>query len=183
MRYQRILDKINAKALTRADLRKTLINAENKFKNGDKDAAVIIDAITIATPSDKEILFMGFCPDANIENRLDIEWRDKGICTFDWEESEMQMERFQNIRVGDKIVLKKQNINRQIMELSGHGKVTSVKRNEEGLNYLIMDWSDQERVIEVPLMGCTYTVNVRAMNDIEDQMPDEFFDWLNEEKY
>ena len=55
MIYQRILDKINAKALTRADLRKTLINAENKFKNGDKDAAVIIDAITIATPSDKEI--------------------------------------------------------------------------------------------------------------------------------
>jgi len=64
------------------------------------------------------------------------------------------------------------------MELSGHGKVTSVKGNEEGLNYLVMDWSDQEQIIEVPLMGCTYTVNVRAMGAIEDHMPEEFFEWL-----
>lgn len=45
------------------------------------DAKIIIDAINLATPSDTEILFMGFCPDADIDNRLDIEWREKGICT------------------------------------------------------------------------------------------------------
>jgi len=179
MKYQKQLAAIESSQYTRAELHKLLTNAEAKFKAGDDDAKIIIDAINFATPSDKEILFMGFCPDANIENRLDIEWREKGICTFDWEESETQMERFQNVRVGDKIVLKKQNINRQIMELSGHGKVTSVKRNEDGLNYLVMAWSDQERIIEVPLMGCTYTVNVKAMEAIEDQMPEEFFEWLD----
>jgi len=91
---------------SRAELHQLLTNAETKFKAGD-DAKIIIDAINLSRPSDKEILFMGFCPDGNIENRLDIEWCEKGICTFDWEERETQMERFQNVRVGGKIVLKK----------------------------------------------------------------------------
>lgn len=42
-----------------------------------------------------------------------------------------------------------------------------------------MNWSRQGEVIEVPLMGCTATVNVRAMDSIEEQVSDAFFKWLN----
>jgi len=178
MKYQKQLAAITNGEYSRAKLRRLLANAEIKFKSGDNDAKIIMDAINVPTPSYTEILFMGFCPGRTIDNREDAMWREKGICTFDWEESEAQMERFQNVRVGDKIVLKKQNIKRQIMELSGHGKVTSVKRNEEGLKYLVMNWSDQERIIEVPLMGCSDTVNIKTMDVIEEQMPEEFFEWL-----
>lgn len=41
-----------------------------------------------------------------------------------------------------------------------------------------MNWSNQERIIEVPLMGCGSTVNVKSMKTVEEKMPKEFFEWL-----
>ncbi len=79
--------------------------------------------------------------------------------------------------IDERSLRQKQNINCQIIKLSGHGKISIVKHNDEDLNYLVMDWSGQERIIEVPLMGCTYTVNVRSMGVIEDQKPEELFEW------
>jgi len=179
MKYQKMLDRINSGKESRSNLRKILNNAETMFKNGDDEAKAIIEAINIATPSDTYILFMGFCPDANIENRLDIEWREKGICTFDWEESEGQMAAFQEIRVGDLVVLKKIQVFGKTMEVSGHGRVKSISQDEKGHNHLIMNWSDQQKTIEVPLMGCFSTVNIKSMEKVEEQMPEEFFEWLN----
>lgn len=179
VKYQKRLDQINNGEYSRGELRKILSNAETMYKNGDDEAKVIVDAITIATPSDTYILFMGFCPDANLANRLDIEWREKGICTFDWEESEGQMAAFQEIRVGDLVVLKKIQVFGKTMEVSGHGRVKSIAKDEQGNNYLIMNWSDQLEAIEVPLMSCNSTVNIKPMETVEDQMPEEFFEWLN----
>jgi len=178
MKYQKQLDRINNQEYSRADLRKLLANASAKFKAGDDEAKIIIDTITIATPKDKEILFMGFCPDANIENRLDIEWREKGTCTFDWEESETQMASFQEVRAGDLVVLKKIQVFGKTMKVSGYGRVKSVAKDEKGHNYLIMDWSSQDQVLEVPLMACNATINIKSIEVVEEQMPEEFFEWL-----
>jgi hypothetical protein len=41
-----------------------------------------------------------------------------------------------------------------------------------------MDWSQQQTVIEVPLMGCNSTVDIRTTEQVESQMPPEFFDCL-----
>ena len=179
MKYQKMLDRINSGKESRSNLRKILNNAETMFKNGDDEAKVIIEAINIATPSDTYILFMGFCPDANIANRLDLEWREKSICTFDWEESEGQMAAFQEVRAGDLVVLKKIQVFGKTMEVSGHGRVKSIAKDENGHNYLIMDWSAQQETLEVPLMACNSTVNIKSMETVEDQMPEEFFEWLN----
>jgi hypothetical protein len=64
------------------------------------------------------------------------------------------------------------------MEVSGHGRVKSVAVYDNGQQYLKMDWSDQKEIIEVPLMACHSTVNVKAMDVVEDNMPQEFFEWL-----
>jgi hypothetical protein len=41
-----------------------------------------------------------------------------------------------------------------------------------------MDWSSQEEIIEVPLMGANSTVDVRDMDSVLREMPKEFFEWL-----
>ena len=179
MKYQKMLNKIHNSQFSRAELRKLLSNAETMFKNGDDEAKTIIDAIQIATPSDTYILFMGFCPDANSENRLDFEWREKGICTFDWEESGSQMAAFSEISPGDLVVLKKRKVFGKTMEISGYGRVKSTAKDEKGHHYLIMDWASQQQVLEVPLMGCNSTVNIKSMDTVEDQMPEAFFEWLS----
>jgi len=178
MKYQKQLAAIESSQYSRAELHKLLTNAEAKFKAGDDDAKIIIDAINFATPSDKEILFMGFCPSSTTDNRKDAIWLENAICEFDWEGSEAQMNAFQEIRIGDLVVLKKRQVIGKTMEVSAHGRVKSVAKNDKGRNKLIMNWSAQRQVLEVPLMGCNATVNIRAMDTVEDQMPEEFFDWL-----
>ncbi len=101
MKYQKQIDNIKNRKKTRDYLGKLRKNAEIKFEQGDVGAKVVIDEIDKTIPTDQYILFMGFCPDANVSNRLDSEWKEKGICRFDWEESEPQMERFYSICSGD----------------------------------------------------------------------------------
>jgi hypothetical protein len=36
----------------------------------------VLDAILQAKPRDQYYLFMGFCPNAELANRLDIEWNE-----------------------------------------------------------------------------------------------------------
>jgi hypothetical protein len=64
------------------------------------------------------------------------------------------------------------------MLVSGHGRVTGLRRDEEGRRYLEMAWAPQEEVLEVPLMGCNSTIDVRSIDAGEAQMPGAFFDWL-----
>jgi hypothetical protein len=153
-------------------------NAEEKLEQGDVDAEAVLSAIRLAKPADSYVLFMGFCPDADFSNRLDIEWKEKGICRFDYLESELQAERFNTICAGDLVILKKREIFGKTMKLYGHGRVKSVAYDENNIRYLVMDWSDQEMIIEVPLMACNYTVDVKSIEAVEDEMPDEFYQWL-----
>lgn len=131
-------------------------------------------------PADQYILFMGFCPDADVNNRLDSEWKEKGICRFDWEESEVQMERFYNICAGDLVILKKREVFGKTMKLYGHGRVKSIAYDKDNKRYLLMEWDDQSEVIEVPLMACNSTVDIKAIEQVEEVMLESFWEWLGE---
>lgn len=178
MRYASLLDKIASGTYTRADLAKLRSNAVTKLAAGDMQATVVIEAIDRSTPKDHRIIFMGFCPAADFANRRDREWKDRGVCVFDYWESEVQRTRFEGIWPGDLIVLKKRHQFAKTMMLHGHGRVTGVRHDEAGRRFLEMAWSPQETLIEVPLMGCNSTVDVRTMERVEAEMPEEFFTWL-----
>ncbi len=60
----------------------------------------------------------------------------------------------------------------------GHGRVSSIAYDENNVRYLVMDWSSQEEIIEVPLMGCNSTVDVKSIEAVEDEMSEEFYKWL-----
>lgn len=178
MKYRRILDNISSGKFGRAELVRLRKNAESLVAKGDMEASEVIKAIDEAVPTDTSIVFMGFCPGASFENRLDIEWKEKGVCTFIFLESEVQLERFNDIWPGDLIVLKKRHEFGETMRLYGHGRARAVRYDENGHRYLEMDWSTQESVLEVPLMGCNSTVDVRSMEQVAKEMPQAFFDWL-----
>lgn len=180
MRYAQVLERIQSGQMSRGDLVSLRDNALRKFEQGDHDARQVLDAINLAKPADSYVLFMGFSPDADFNNRLDIEWKAKGICRFDYLESTHQLERFNSICVGDLVILKKREKFGETMKLFGYGRVKSIAYDESNVRYLIMDWSDQSEVIEVPLMGCNSTVDVRSIQAVENEMPQEFWDWLGE---
>jgi len=182
MKYDKILESIGSGRLNREKLAKIRKNASSKLKEGDMDAQFVLDAINISVPSDDYILFMGFCPDGDVDNRLDVEWKEKGVCCFEWDDSTHQMAAFQEICAGDLVVLKKVEKFGKTMKVFGHGRVKAAAIDENGYRYLKMDWSKQEQVIEVPLMGCGSTVNVKSMEAVEGQMPEDFFDWLSNTK-
>jgi hypothetical protein len=165
MNYQRTIDNIRAGALTRSELRAVRENALAKQKEGDADAQAVLQAVDCAVARDVSMIFMGFCPNAEITNRLDTEWKKKGICTFDYDESEMQMNTFRDICSGDLIVLKKVEVFGKTMSLHGHGRVKATGTGDDGRRYLEMDWSAENRNIVVPLMGCQSTVNLRTMGE------------------
>lgn len=173
-----VIDRIRNGGYGRSDLIKLHSNAKAMQAKGDADAAAVFTELGIATPFDKAIIFMGFCPGADFARRLDKEWKRKGICEFKWRESKAQHDRFCEIWPGDLIVLKKREQFGKTMRLYGHGRVAGVKHDVDDDRYLLMDWSDQNQVIEVPLMGCNSTVEVRTIEQVEEAMPAAFFDWL-----
>lgn len=177
---EKTLAKIGEGAYSRAELSRIRANAEAKLKAGHRDAALILEAINRAKPTDDFIVFMGFCPGASMENRLDIEWREKGICTFIFLDSPAQLEKFNSILVGDLIVLKKRQQFGKTMQLYGHGRVTGVQHDAEGNRVLLMNWSSQSDILEVPLMGCNSTVDIRSIEQVEDAMPEDFYAWLGQ---
>lgn len=178
MKYQTNIERIRSKTYSRAELTRMRTNVEGKWKQGDKDAKVVLDEIDRTEPMDDVIVFMGFCPGATMDNRLDIEWKKNGVCTFVFLDSQHQLERFNSIWPGDLIVLKKRHAFGKTMQLFGHGRVTGVQHDSEGNRYLLMNWSNQDEVIEVPLMGCNSTVDVRTIEQVEAEMPELFYAWL-----
>jgi len=180
MKYENTIKKIRDGRMTRTELRDVREKALAKKKTGDSDAHEVLQAIDHAVAQDASMIFMGFCPNAEIANRLDTAWKTHGVCTFDFDESVVQMETFRNICAGDLLVLKKVEKFGKTMRLYGHGRVKAAKEGNDGRRYLEMQWSPQERVIEVPLIGCQSTVNLRSMESVEAAMPDEFFTWLEE---
>jgi hypothetical protein len=178
VRYQKTLDSILARKLSRAELVRLRINAMRKLDDGDREVKQIIDAIDQAVPSDEYVVFMGFCPGADFENRLDIKWKKDGTCTFIFHESPSQVERFASIYVGDLLVLKKRQKFGETMWLYGHGRVNGIRYDSENHRYLTVGWSKQEAVIEVPLMGCNSTVDIRSSEAVAAEMPEMFYRWL-----
>ncbi|HHP0467497.1 TPA: hypothetical protein ACRZZI_005173 [Vibrio harveyi] len=178
MKYEKIIQVIQSGKKTREELEIIRVKALNKFKAGDDDASFIISAINAAQPKDSYVVFMGFCPGADFDNRLDAEWKKEGICRFDYLESVQQLERFNGICKGDLIVLKKREQFGKTMKLYGHGRVNSVEFDSNNIRYLKVDWSNQNQVIEVPLMACNSTVDIRQGKQVADNMPSEYFEWL-----
>lgn len=178
IRYEKVIERIKSSKMSRSDLIKLKRNAENKFASGDTGVKDVLIAINNAKPMDPSILFMGFCPSADFTKRLDIEWKKKGICRFDYTESKQQLKKFDAIYKGDLVILKKREEFSKTMKLYGHGRVSSVAYDENNTRYLVMSWSSQNKIIEVPLMGCNSTVDVRLIETVEDNMPDEFYKWI-----
>lgn len=178
MKYEKILENISSGKMNRADLQEVRKKALQKHQDGDVDAMFVMNAIDVAKPMDTYILFMGFCPGADFNERLDNEWKEKGICRFDYPESEVQVERFNRICVGDLVILKKREKFGKTMKLYGHGRVKGIAHDKEKIRFLVMNWFDQSDIIEVPLMGCNSTVDVKSMESVEGEMPDEFYAWL-----
>ena len=138
MKYQKQLDKIRSGGYTRAELIQLRANVEVRARAGDEGAQTVLAAIDSATPADSYMVFMGFCPGADINNRLDTQWRRDGVCTFVFHESEQQSARFNEIWPGDLIILKKRHQFGKTMQLFGYGRVTGVKYDGENHRYLEM---------------------------------------------
>lgn len=178
-----IIQKMVKGEFSRTDRIKIYENAKRALKeNRDIDRAKkIINAYksTAVPPLQEEYVFMGFCPGATLENRQDELWYADGICMFDWVSDPLQMKRFYDIQVGDIIVTKKREKFGETMMLSGHGKVRLLEEsNKTGKRYLRVDWIVPDEFLIVPLMGCHSTVNNRALEMVEDRMPEEFWEWL-----
>lgn len=131
MKYKKVIERVNNGKMSRADLATLKRNAENKFENDDVDAENVLHAINSAAPTDSYFIFMGFCPGADFSDRRDIDWKLKGICRFDYLESERQLERFNTICSGDLVILKKREKFGKSMKLYGHGRVNSVAYDEK----------------------------------------------------
>lgn len=177
-KHSRILDRIRNGALSRSDLASLTTNALMAQQKGDTDAQVVLDALSVAAPTDSYFIFMGFCPNADIANRLDKDWKQRGVCTFEFYESERQMEKFRSILVGDLIILKKRQEFGRTMRLYGHGRVIQLATSDKGDRMLRMQWSPQSCEVEVPLMACNDTVNIREFERVNQSMSPDFWEWL-----
>ena len=179
MKYQKQLDKLCSGAMSRADITKLKANAEALVARGDKDALIILDNINSSKPTDSRILFMGFCPDADFNQRLDLKWKQEGICRFDFLVSKPQVDRWNTLCTGDLVVLKKREKIGKTMKIYGHGRIKKIAHDNDELRYVEMAGSSQHEVIEVPLMGCNSTVDIKTMETVEEEMPVLFWQWLN----
>ncbi|WP_428503377.1 hypothetical protein [Roseateles sp.] len=178
-RYAKTLARIQSGLMSRDELQQLGRNAKTKAEAGDHEAEEVLQALVTATCVDTEYVFLGFCPDAQFEKRQDLEWRTSGHCSFDFLEDKAQTSRFQRIVAGDLIVLKKRHEFGKTMKLYGHGRARSPARMQGGVLLIDVQWSNQAEVIEVPLLGCNTTVDVRSLEVLRTQaMPPSFFEWL-----
>lgn len=176
-----LLDKIRRGDLSRAELVKLRDNATRLSREGNAQAKVVLDLINETAPpnTEREYVFMGFCPSADFANRQDIRWYEEGVCRFDYIESEHQLYRFCAIQPGDIIILKKREKFGETMRLFGHGRVAQIVMPEDGsTQFLRMQWLHRNDEIVTPLLGCNSTVDVRSISAVENEMPQDFWNWL-----
>lgn len=181
MSIQVILDGITDGKYTRDRLQKIRENALRKFKEGANEAREIVDAIDRIGPPkiEAQYAFLGFCPGADIERRQDEKMLKNGIYEFDFVSSETQLKRMGRIMAGDTIILKKREVFAETMRIYSHGPVTQVCESKfTGKPYFNVDWITPPEFLEVPLMGCNSTINIRELAHVEESMPKEFWDWL-----
>jgi hypothetical protein len=177
-----IIDKIKNKGFSRAGLIQMRENVLNRLDKLPDDPAALarLDALEAAyvPEPEAEYIFLGFCPGGALENRLDEEWIEKGICKFDFIQSEAQHKRFCEIMPGDTVILKKREEFGKTMRIYSYGRVNEAKTSRVDLPYLLVDWVTPKEFLEVPLMGCNSTVDVRSIERVEAEMPEDFWEWL-----
>ncbi|NVJ99920.1 MAG: hypothetical protein HWE12_00120 [Oceanospirillaceae bacterium] len=78
------------------------------------------------------------------------------------------------------MILKKHEEFGKTMRIYSHGKVKAAKTSRIELPYLPVDLITPEEFLELPLMGCNTTVDVRSIKRVEDEMPEEFWEWLGQ---
>ena len=133
---------------------------------------------TYVPPLQREYLFMGYCPGADLKRRRDEIWLKDGFCNFAFLQSKHQAESFRKVRPNDLIILKKREKFGKTMLIHAWGTVQRLRANADGARWLEVDWTGPLTPLEVPLMGCNSTVNFRSLEQVENHMPDNFWDWL-----
>ena len=118
---------------------------------------------------------MGFCPGADIRNRLDEKWIAESIGNFDFVESDQQRARYSEMMPGDAIILKKREQFGETMRLFSRGRVAEVVEIGRKLK---VDGHAAAETLLVPLMACNSTVDMRSPESVEAAMPSEFWNWL-----
>ena len=144
---------------------------------GVKDRLARVARRTSA-PNDQRIVFVDFCPGGVVLNRLDIGWLQQGICFFDHFSCEEQWETFQSIMVGDLIVMKRDSQISQTTRLYAHGRVIASELNENRDRVLLVNWSQDQDQIEVPMIRCNNMVKIQDIDEVEAEMPIDFWHWL-----
>ena len=181
-RHARTIEQIKGTILTRSEIRAMEGNAQILIEKGDEGAQAILDALAYVAERDRTIVFMDFCPGGVLRNRLDLEWKRWGNCTFEFHPGNDQLQTFNSISEGALIVLKKVQQIGETMRVYGHGRVVSVTLLPSSGNILHMDWSkDQKYEIEMPIMNCVNAVNVVEKGSLEGAAFQEFWDWLRYE--
>ena len=187
MSNQTLIDKLRSGTVSRASLAGYEKNAAMAVSQGKPWPQDVLEALRQAKPQDLYYAFIAFCPNADVNSRVDGIWREQGICSIDlWEapRSKRQAADFMGIKVGDLVIMKKNQMYGATMHLCGHGRVTGIRgaTNPGTVDHvLIMDWSPQITEIEVPAMGCTATVNLRDVDRVVREMPAEFHSWLGKQ--
>ena len=179
------IEKIKNGTISRPDRLKVYKNAKSYFQRGilkddPEEVMLLIETISVP-PLQEQYVFMGYCPNASLENRQDDIWIADGICEFNWVSSEKQLNDFYEIMVGDTIILKKRETFGKTMKISAHGKI--IKREESRINkklYFRVDWRVPKEFLIVPLMGCNATVNPRSIEHVDAEMSEDFWEWLKE---
>jgi hypothetical protein len=184
MSNQKLIDKLRSGTVPRASIAAYETNAKIARSQGKPWPQDVLDALRQAMPKDMYYAFIAFCPNADTNNRVDGIWREQGICSIDlWDapRSRQQAADFMSIKVGDLVIMKKNQKYGVTMHLCGHGRVTGIRGATDPNtvdHVLIMDWSPQTVEIEVPALACTGTVNIKDVDKVDPKMPPEFHDWL-----
>lgn len=180
-----VLDKIVTGELSRDEFLIIRDNALRIINNPSteemrRNAEIVLAACDRHAPEpiSSHYNFMGFCPGADILRRRDTLWREMDICDFHFYDSPAQMEAFTKQLPGDWIILKKREVFGRTMKLYGFGKITRRRVNENNEVLFDVNWNTQANEIEVPLMGCNATVNMRSLTQVDDGMPQDFWVWL-----
>lgn len=181
-KFEDLAKKIRLGGMTRSKMHKYRDNMRELLKIGYPAAQLVIDAInqTAVPKIEEKYAFIGFCPGGNFANRLDTFWLTAGICKFDNIKSSHQIGRFAGIHKGDTIILKKMLQWGVSMELFAYGEVLEVKDAKESqLIYFHVDWHEHDEYLIVPAMAARSTIDVRALEKVEEAMPPEFWTWLS----
>jgi hypothetical protein len=183
---EKVLDKIIGGVCSRAEFLAIRNNAlrirkESVDEKLHAQAEKILSACNAYAPEplSRHYNFMGFCPGADFSRREDERWKSEGVCDFAFYDSQSQMETFGEMLPGDWVILKKRQEIGRTMKLYGFGTVEARVSDKIGPISYKMNWNSQQQIIEVPLMGCNKTVNIRSLETVEKEMPNEFWDWLS----